>query len=170
MAKYVFKSYNPIFSELFEKEKERLSKYLTGNYQIEHFGSTAISGLGGKGIIDIYIIAPKEDLEKISQEVLNAGYIDRPRISDDQHIFHRIDLPDPLEGTRRYHVHINFPEAEDFKNAIKFRDYLRQNLEEVKRYEEIKREAAEDANEDRDVYMDIKTPIIQEILKKALKK
>lgn len=62
MSKYVFKPYNSIFPELFEKEKERLSKYLTGEYQIEHVGSTAVQGLGGKGIIDIYLATPRKNL------------------------------------------------------------------------------------------------------------
>jgi len=128
MNKYVFKPYNTIFPELFEKEKLRLSKFLTGEYKIEHFGSTAVAGLGGKEIIDIYIVATQSDLDRISQEVLSAGYEGRPRVSSDQHIFHKIALLDPKEEKRTYHVHINFPEAEDFKSAIAFRDYLRDTI------------------------------------------
>lgn len=169
MNKYVFKHYNSIYPELFEKEKRRLSKYLTGEYQIEHIGSTAVESLGGKGIIDIYIVASKQDLEKISKEVLESGYEYRPRVSADQHLFHRIDLPDPIEGTRRYHVHISYPGAEDFKHAIAFRNYLRKHPEDVKKYIEAKKEAAKNANQEKDKYMAIKTPVIQEILTKALK-
>lgn len=143
-------------------------QYLTGTYIIEHIGSTAVPGLGGKGIIDIYIVAPKEDLDKISKEVMKAGYESRPRISTDQHLFYRIDLPDPIEGIRRYHIHINYEEAEDFQNAIKFRDYLRNDPKAVKRYVEIKKKAAREANQDKDAYMAIKSPVIKSILKKAL--
>jgi len=168
MTKYVFKPYNASFPELFEKEKARLNKFLAGDYQIEHIGSTAVPSLGGKGIIDIYIVAPKESLEKISQEVLKAGYEKRPRVSDDQHRFYRIDLSDPAEGIRRYHIHINIPEAEDFQNAIKFRDYLRQHPADVEKYAQVKIKAANDANENKDAYMAIKEPAIKEILKKAL--
>lgn len=167
MNKYVFKPYYPIFPELFEKEKERLSKYLTGEFRIEHVGSTAIPNLGGKGIIDIYIVAPKDQLDRMSQEVLNSGYEYRPRVSADQHVFHRIDLPDPIEGTRRYHIHISYPEADDFRQAIAFRDYLREHPEDVERYVEVKKKAANEANQDKDTYMRIKTPVIQEILEKA---
>lgn len=169
MNKYVYKPYNSIFPELFDKEKIRLAKYLSGEYQIEHVGSTAVPNLGGKGIIDIYIVTPEEQIDKISQEVLDSGYEYRPRVSADQHVFHRIDLPDPIEGTRRYHIHINFSKSEDFQNAIKFRDYLRRHPEEVKRYSDIKQLAANEANQDKDKYMSIKSPIIQDILEKALK-
>ncbi len=168
MSKYVFKPYNPIFPLLFENEKKRLSAFLTGNYRMEHIGSTAVPNLGGKGIIDMYIVAPKEDLEKISEEVILAGYEERPRVSEDTHIFLRIDLPDSIEKVRRYHVHINYPEAKDFEKTIRFRDYLRKYPEEVKRYAQIKKNAAEKANENKDKYMAIKAPIMKEILKKAL--
>lgn len=170
MVKYVFKPYNSIFPELFEKEKIRLSKFITGKYQIEHEGSTAVPRLGGKGIIDIYIVSDKENLDRISSEVLRAGYEYRTRVSTDQHLFHRIDLPDPIEGIRRYHIHISYPQSVDFISAIKFRDYLKAHPKDVKKYANIKIEAARLANEDKDKYMLIKTPVIQEILSRALSK
>ena len=169
MSKYVFKPYHPVFPQLFEDEKKRLSKFLSGNVQIEHVGSTAVPGLGGKGIIDIYIVGPRDDLDRVSAEVLKSGYEYRPRVSVDQHVFHRIDLPDPIEGTRRYHVHISYPEAEDFKQAIKFRDYLRSHPQDVQKYAEAKQKAANEADQDKDKYMAIKTPAISEILEKVLK-
>lgn len=168
MSKYVFKPYNDIFPELFAKEKLRLSKYLTGEYRIEHIGSTAVSGLGGKGIIDIYLVATKQDLDRISKETLKSGYESRPKVGADQHVFQRINLPDPLEGTRRYHIHISYPEAKDFKQAMAFRDYLRNHPKDVDKYSQAKKEAAENSNQDKDQYMAIKTPAIQEILSKAL--
>jgi len=55
VKKYVFKAYSPIFPKLFEKEKDRIKKILGENDLIEHVGSTAVPGLGGKEINDIYI-------------------------------------------------------------------------------------------------------------------
>lgn len=167
MSKYVFKPYNFVFPHLFELEKQRLLKYLSGSIQIEHIGSTAVPGLGGKGIIDIYIVAPKENLDRLSQEVLKSGYEYRPRVSSDQHLFHRIDFPDLIEGTRRYHMHISYPEAEDFKKAIAFRDYLREHPEDVGKYARAKKKAAQEADQDKDKYMAIKSSAIQEILRKT---
>lgn len=67
MLKYVFRPYDPIFPKLFIKEKNRLKKFLGRTVLIEHVGSTAIPGLGGKGIIDIAIAAPdKNDLLNVS--------------------------------------------------------------------------------------------------------
>ena len=171
MNKYVFKPYNPIFVELFNGEKERLSKYLTGNYRIEHAGSTAVPGLGGKGIIDIFIAAPKKDLEKISNELIKAGY--EYRLTGSKlvgHLYFRIDLQDPLEGVRRYHIHLNNYEAKDFQQAVALRDYLRKHSEEAKKYVEVKKRAIEEGKQDTYSYTGAKNPIIQEMLKRASKK
>jgi len=46
--------------------------------------------------------------------------------------------------------------------------YLRTYPEDVEKYAEIKKRAEEEADQDKDKYMDIKTPVIQEILHKAL--
>ena len=51
MKKYVFKPYNPKFPVLFEQEKQRIASHLKEKAPIEHVGSTAVPGLGGKGII-----------------------------------------------------------------------------------------------------------------------
>ena len=44
---------------------------------IKQIGSTAIPGLGSKGIIDIGITATKEDVNKASRKIESLGYIFR---------------------------------------------------------------------------------------------
>src|SRR3989344_8642314 len=168
MKKYVFKPYNPVFTELFDKEKERINKYLPADYLIEHVGSTAVPDLGGKGIIDIYIIVPENHLKQASNELTKAGYEYRPQASTSGHLFFRIDLPDPIEEIRRYHIHLGAIDSDDFKKAILFRNYLHAHPKDVKKYAVIKKNAAENANQDRDIYMKIKSPFMREILDKAL--
>lgn len=107
-------------------------------------------------------------LEKIYREVLDSGYEYRTRVSPDQHVFRSIELPDPIEGTRRYHIHISYPEAEDFRQAIIFRDYLREHPIDAGKYAQAKKKAAQESNQDKVKYMAIKTPAIHEILRKAL--
>lgn len=164
----MFKKYEESFPDLFEKEKERLSKYLTGYYQIEHFGSTAVPGLGGKGIIDIYIVSPISNHESIKKALVAAGYETRPGFSPSQHVSFRIELPDPIEKERRYHVHLGELESKDFKKCIKFRNFLLNHPEDAEKYAQIKKKASAEANQDRVKYMDIKSPFIEEILNKSL--
>lgn len=169
MSSYVFKPYHPTFPELFEKEKIRLKVYLTEDCLIEHIGSTAVPGLGGKGIIDIYIAALENRLRIISDRLLDAGYMLREDNEKTKHVTHIIDLPDPIEHSRRYHIHLGAPSTGNFTRIIAFRDYLRRHPEDVKKYAEIKEKAAGVANGDMKAYRNLKGPVIEEITKKALK-
>lgn len=168
MNKYAYKPYNSTFPQLFEAEKERLKKHLSGSYQIEHIGSTSVPSLGGKGIIDIMIAVPKEQMEAFSQQAQKAGYIFRPLASTETRLFLRTEYPEDFEKEQAYHLHITFPESDDWKEALVFRDYLRTHSEDLRRYEEIKIEASKMANENTDKYKRIKEAILNEILSKAL--
>ena len=68
--------------------------------------------------------------------------------------FYRKDLPDKLEGTRRYHLHLGPNGSEDFKKAIAFRDYLRKHPEDVKKYALAKIKAANESEQNKDKYME----------------
>lgn len=168
MKKYEFKIYNPNYPATYESEKQRLSQFLAGNYQIEHIGSTSVPNLGGKGIIDIMIGVSKERMEEISQQAQKAGYIFRPLASTPDRLFLRTEYPEDFERNAAYHIHITYPESDEWKKPIAFRDYLRTHPEDVKKYSEIKQKAAREANEDKNVYMKIKESVINEILNKAL--
>lgn len=101
MGSYVFKSYNPIFPQLFEVEKKRLKSFLNKDYLIEHNGNTAVPELGGKGIIDICIVVPDKEQEKVWQDLVKAGYKTRENFDpQNMHVSHTIYLPDPVEGER----------------------------------------------------------------------
>ena len=168
MNKYAYKPYNPAFPTAFEKEKNKLSKYLQGDYQIEHIGSTAVPGLGGKGIIDIMLAVAKDQMEKFSQQAQNAGYIFRPKASTETRLFLRTQYPEDFTKEQVYHLHITFPESDDWKKAIAFRDFLRNHPEDLDRYAQIKKKAANESNEDYEKYKNIKGAVLQEIIDKAL--
>lgn len=169
MKKYVFKSYNPVFPDLFKKEKDRIKKILGNNDLIEHVGSTAVSGLGGKGIIDIFIATEKNQMKVLSEKLQGLSYEYRPQADLDERLFHKISLPDPIEEVRTYHVHVTFPESQEWIKAIKLRDYLRSHPEDAQKYAQVKKLAAAKANENRETYLQIKGPILEEIIKKAIK-
>lgn len=159
MNKYIFKQYNPIFPELYKKEEQRLKQILGDKYLIEHIGSTAVPDLGGKGIIDIMISVPRELINQVSQLLQKqAGYEFRASGGDEERLFHQQD---------GYHVHVTFQESESGKKALAFRDYLRKHPKDLKRYAEFKQKAVTQAKGDRDTYLKVKQPVIDEIIKKA---
>jgi GrpB-like predicted nucleotidyltransferase (UPF0157 family) len=163
MKKYVFKPYSKIFPELFAKEKERIASHVKTAITIEHVGSTAIPNLGGKGIIDIAIAVKKQDMESISKQLQSLGYEYRPTYSTADRFYFIIYLPDPAEESRRYHIHLTYPESEDWKGLIGFRDYLRTHPEEVQKYAEMKRLAALEANHEGERYRKLKEPMFKKI-------
>jgi GrpB-like predicted nucleotidyltransferase (UPF0157 family)/predicted acetyltransferase len=163
VKKYVFKPYSKIFPELFQKEKERISPSLKEALAIEHVGSTAVPGLGGKGIIDIAIAVSKANMGSASKQLQDLGYEYRPTFSTPDRFYFIIYLPDPEEENRRYHIHLTYPENNEWKELIGFRDYLRHHPEELQEYAELKKQAALEANHEGDRYRKIKEPMFEKI-------
>lgn len=160
MKKYLFKPYLPIFPELFEREKERLGEIK--NIKIEHVGSTAIPELGGKGIIDLAIAADVERWAEIEGILIKNGYECVEKACTDERRFFRINLPDNVENSRTYHLHLTHENSLDWKGFIKFRDYLRNNPAKREEYAELKRAAAEASEEVGEKYRQLKAPFFLE--------
>lgn len=163
MKKYVFKPYSQIFPELFEKEKQRILAHAKTALTIEHIGSTAVPGLGGKGIIDIAIAVDKQELNSVSRQLQSLGYEFRPTFSTPDRLYFIIYLPDSEEENRRYHIHLTYLENSEWKEFIRFRNYLRSHPKEVQEYAEIKRQAALEANHEGERYRKIKEPMFKKI-------
>lgn len=168
MNKYVFRAYDPQAPLLFEEEKIRLAVSVGKKVLIEHVGSTAVPGLGGKGIIDLCIATVKGRMEKLSNQAQNAGYVFIAHASFEDRLFLQIDLSLKTGGLQRYHLHIVNKTSQQYSNLIIFRDFLRSHPQIAKRYVAIKQAAARKSNENKDVYMAIKQPMIEDILKKAI--
>lgn len=163
MKKYVYRPYNEIFPVLFQKEKERISSNLTEVLAIEHVGSTAVPGLGGKGIIDIAIAVNQAKMDSISKRLQGLGYEYRPTFSTPDRFYFIIYLPDPEEERRRYHIHLTYPENNEWKELIGFRDYLRHHPEELREYAVLKKLAALEANHEGSRYRKLKEPMFEKI-------
>lgn len=163
MKKYIFKSYNETFPQLYHIEKSRIAAHLKGLLAIEHIGSTAVPGLGGKGIIDIAIAVNRATMDSVSKQLQELGYEFRPSVSTLDRFFFILDLPDSEEGSRRYHLHLTYPENEEWKDFIRFRNYLRSHTEALQEYAELKKRAALEANHEGERYRRLKEPIFEKI-------
>ncbi len=165
MLKYVFKDYDSSFPELFQKEKSRITTCTNIPLIIEHVGSTAIPGLGGKGIIDIAIAVDKADLETVAKHLQTIGYDFRPTFSTPDRYYFITFLEDPIDERRRYHVHLTYPENIEWKNFLSFRDYLISHPKALQEYAELKRKAVVEADQDGEKYRKLKEPIFKKICK-----
>jgi len=162
MAKLKIKAYQNNFPKKFEKLKIKISKTI-GNYKIDHIGSTAVPGLGGKGIIDIMIALKKwSDAKIIIKKLKILGYL---------HIH-------PKENSRIFisqkaktkfgdsHIHIVKKGSKAYKDLIAFRNCLRQNSKLKKAYFDLKLELAGKTKGNRAEYTKLKSNFIKMITKK----
>lgn len=161
------RDYDPEWPMRYEAEARQIRSALgtTLNVTLEHFGSTAISGLVAKPIIDIMLIAPDMSIwPALIRPVEQLGYAfwaDNPRRD---RMFFVKGIP-PFGTTRTHHVHVRT--AEDARSALVFRDYLRRHPDEAARYAALKRALAARHTTDRDAYTAGKTTFVDEVVAKA---
>ena len=152
---------------MFENEKRFLHTAL-GEIpaQIEHIGSTAVTGLVAKPIIDIMVgledfsiadnVVPK--IEALGYEYIQKYEAAMP--------FRRFFIKEQ-GGIRTHQIHMVKTSTEFWERHILFRDYLRQHPDVAERYASLKKEFAELEWEDVNEYADAKTGFIRGIENKA---
>ena len=160
--------YDPDWVRQFNEEALRLRELLPSTLllRVDHFGSTAISGLTAKPIIDILVGVTS--LEKARAEAVRplesigyAFWYDNP---DPDHLFFVKGLPPAPHRT--HHVHMVTAES-SFYERLLFRDYLRNYPEEAQRYGDLKKELAARFAQDREAYTQAKSDFILDIMEKA---
>jgi GrpB-like predicted nucleotidyltransferase (UPF0157 family) len=163
--------YSPAWPMLYAEIEAELKALLPRMLmqRIAHIGSTAVPGLSAKPVIDVQVEV--NDLEAVRREVVPkmeaAGYefIWRPTMGDDAP-FYAWFIKRNDKGERSAHVHM-VESGQASVDRIIFRDHLRENPEEVKRYEALKRDLAERYPNDRTAYTQLKGDFVREVLAKA---
>lgn len=163
MKKYVFRQYSTIFPELFLKEKSRIASHINLDAQIQHIGSTAVPGLGGKGVIDIGIAIDRKEMKTVSEQLQGIGYEFRPVFSTPDRLYFITYLPDAEEPSRRYHIHLTYPDNKEWKEFLGFRDYLINHPKDLQEYADLKEKAALASDGQGEKYRDLKEPLINKI-------
>ena len=164
MEKYVFRPYDPRYPRYFNGEKRRLRRVLGKKAIIEHVGSTAVQGLGGKGVLDILIGTTMIGADHSLMKLQKAGYEFRESASTKQRKFFRKDYQNRDGSERRVHLHLTFIGSKDWVEILNFRDFLRAHPRKAEDYEKIKRKAVELAKGEGSVYRNIKERFILEII------
>ncbi len=141
---------------------------------IQHVGSTAIKTIKAKPIIDIGIAVDNFDDVLAHQEQLKeAGFYYRPN-SDlgEQLLFASGSLYELTGDLQTHFIHIVKWGSMDWVNYINFRDYLNNNPDIAKQYEDLKVSLAKQVSVDngREKYLKGKHDFIIYILRKALVK
>ncbi len=160
--KYSFKPYQKDYVDQFNSEKKILTKILSKNARIEHFGSTAVPKLGGKGMIDIIIEVPKKDFLKSKRILEKNGYEYKPHFK--KRLFFK-----KYYKNRKVHVHLTYIGTNEIARAVSVRNYLIKNKKEAKKYEDIKKKAVKHAKGIGQKYRDYKKPYLDRLEKRAIR-
>lgn len=134
--------------------------------RISHIGSTAVSGIWAKDIIDVLIEVSKgSDIENTAKVIEENGFI---RMSEKEgrisfnHGYTKDGFADKV-----FHVHLRYAGDND---ELYFRDYLNENVQVAREYEAMKLQLWKQFEHNRDAYTDAKTEFIRKWTSEAKKK
>ncbi len=141
--------HDPAWASEYEDEAGRIEKVLGQHMlRIEHVGSTSITGLIAKPVIDIQVsVASLTPIELFRDKLAELGYahISLPKPSDPEvehadEVYPFFRKPHTWPGT--HHVHLCLSGSIQERNHILFRNYLRDHPEKMQEYEQLKRHLA----------------------------
>jgi GrpB-like predicted nucleotidyltransferase (UPF0157 family) len=157
-------AYDPTWQARFAEQQMRLDTilkpWLAG--EIEHIGSTSVTGLRSKPIVDI--LAPVRSLtaSRTAIPVLEKdGWLFWP---DDPNQNYRLWFLRPSPEARTHHLQIIQHDHPNLRALIAFRDALRRDPEAREAYSSLKDDLASKHQSDRNAYSNAKTEFVQSIL------
>lgn len=145
---------------LFQKEADALRAVLgTRAVAIEHIGSTAISGIRAKPILDVLLAVPDlEDQKELVAGAARLDYVFRPKAG----------IPAELvfvKGTPRTHIlHVVAWDSDPWRQKLAFRNALRANPALAAEYDALKLGLAEKFANDRVAYTSGKTDFVRRVV------
>ncbi len=166
--------HDPRWPAVFRAERQHLHACLPRDLvrRIEHFGSTAVSGLAAKPIVDLLVEVT--DLAVVRERVaplLEAqGYesLWRPTHGDDGPPWHAWFIRrDPASGARTHHIHMVEAGFAEHWDRLLFRDWLVAHPDAAREYEALKRALAAAAPRDRVAYARGKGAFIERVTAEA---
>ena len=149
----------------YEEEKRIITSLIPKEYiiRVAHIGSTAISNIWAKNIVDILIeINLETQLEQVKNILTNNGWLcmseNLNRISMNK------GYTEQGFADRVFHLHLRIKGDND---ELYFRDYLRENEDIAKEYESLKLSLWRRFEHNRDGYTDSKTDFIKKYTQSA---
>ena len=158
-------NYDPAWPLLFADVAERVQSAFDARrpIHIEHVGSTAVTGLAAKPIIDIDVVIPsRADLPDAIARLATLGYVYQGELG----IISREAFKRPPESPPQ-NLYVCAEDSPELRRHLAFRDYLRAHPDDARRYAELKRELAARYVTDIDRYVDGKAEFIEAILAKT---
>lgn len=162
----VVTEYNPLWTDMFEKEAMEIKKILGENcVAIHHIGSTSVVGLAAKPVIDIMpIVHSLENVDKVASEFEKTGYEYMGEFGIPGRRYLRKGGDE-----RTHHIHI-FTEnnTDDIERHLAVREYLQTHKDICDKYADLKKKLAKRFPYDNDGYCDGKEKFVRQMERDAL--
>lgn len=150
-----------LYKKIFKEEKAYLESVFKENrFKIEHVGSTAVKNLLSKPVVDIAIGVDDLNSFKKYYSLLNKRYTITENREKEE-----ILLVKENEKETFCLIHVLDIKSNRYTNMIKFRDILINNLDILKKYENLKIDLAKKYKDDRKNYTKSKNEFINKVLK-----
>ena len=153
--------------KLYKNTVREIRNKIGKNYPINHVGSTALPNMYGKNIIDILIgVEDVDDLNKITNELIDMGYCPGKNVSNNVCRFFANTYEETKSGD--IHIHVAIKNTERYKGFIILRDYLLENKKERQEYCAMKKKILNLGHNEREDYKKIKADYVTELLNRAM--
>ncbi|CAM2066330.1 GrpB family protein [Sulfidibacter corallicola] len=155
-------AYDPDWPQMFRNESRQIAAVLGPDLiEIHHIGSTAITGIYAKPIIDMLGEARHlAAVDRHAAEMTDLGYEALGEFGIPGRRYFRKETP---EGRRTHHLHVFSAGCDQVRRHLGFRDFMNRHPEWAQRYSALKRKLAAAHPDDIEAYMDGKDPFIGEI-------
>ena len=117
--------YNPEWAKWFESVKDFLAEGLGNSFlRIEHIGSTSVSGMTAKPIIDIDIVIKPGSFPEILQKLSILGYVHQGNLGIPGR--EAFDLKDETRKNTlpKHHMYVCQSDSGELKRHLAFKKYL----------------------------------------------
>ena len=155
--------HQPYWKEWYTDEENFLKNRVPEIERISHIGSTAISSICAKPIIDILMEIPSNyKLSDYKELIVKSGYLCMSETPD--RISFNKGYTEKGFAERVFHLHLRYVRDND---ELYFRDYLIEHIDIAVEYEKMKLRLWKEYEFNRDGYTNAKTDFIQKHTEKA---
>lgn len=156
----IISPYNPIWPTMYNEEANKIKENLGDNcLAIHHVGSTSVSGLAAKPIIDILpVVQDLSEVDKANQKMEELGYEVKGEYG---FLLRRYFVKN------QFNVHVFDQSNTEIKRFLNFRNWLREHPGDRMAYENLKRQLAKEFKSDTQGYAFAKSNFVSNIDKQA---